>query len=88
MRVLRRQSWARDSTKNRTTHTAEQIIRKLKTVADVGRVIKVMQPTCHHCRQQYGVHAGSDEPFGLELPALAPGGMQWTAVAARNINHP
>jgi len=48
----------------RTRHTAEQIIRKLKTaeqliakgmtVADVCRVIEVTQPTYHHWRQQYG----------------------------------
>ncbi len=45
-------------------HTAEQIIRKLKTaeqliaqgktVADVCRVIEVTQPTYHRWRQQYG----------------------------------
>ena len=48
----------------RTRHTAEQIIRKLKTVeqliaqgktvADVCRVIEVTQPTYHLWRQQYG----------------------------------
>ena len=48
----------------RTRHTAEQIIRKLKTaeqliaqgktVADVCRVIEVTQPTYHRWRQQYG----------------------------------
>ncbi len=48
----------------RTRHTAEQIIRKLKTaeqliaqgktVADVCRVIEVTQPTCHRWQQQYG----------------------------------
>jgi transposase-like protein len=47
-----------------TRHTAEQIIRKLKTaeqliahsktVADVCRVIVVTQPTYHRWRQQYG----------------------------------
>jgi putative transposase len=31
MRVLIRPDWARDFTKKRTRHTAEQIIRKLKT---------------------------------------------------------
>jgi hypothetical protein len=29
--ILSRPDWARDSTMNRTRHTAEQIIRKLKT---------------------------------------------------------
>jgi transposase-like protein len=48
----------------RIRHTAEQIIRKLKTaesliaqgktVADVCRVIDVTQPTYHRWRQQYG----------------------------------
>jgi transposase-like protein len=48
----------------RTRHTAEQIIRKLRTaeqlnaqgksVADVCRVIVVTQPTYHQWRQQYG----------------------------------
>jgi hypothetical protein len=48
----------------RTTHTAEQIIRKLNTaeqliaqgkiVAEVCRVIEVKQPTYHRWRQQYG----------------------------------
>ena len=47
-----------------TRHTAEQIIRKLKTaeqliaqgktVVEVCRVIEVTQPTCHRWRQQYG----------------------------------
>ena len=47
-----------------TRHIAEHIIRKLKTaeqliaqgksVADVCRVIEVMQPTDHRWRQQYG----------------------------------
>ena len=51
MRVLSRPDWAGDSTMKRTRHTAEQIIRKLKTaeqliaqgktVADVCRVIEV-----------------------------------------------
>jgi transposase-like protein len=51
-------------TMKRTRHTAEQIIRKLKTaeqliaqgktVADVCRVIEVTQPTYHRWRQQYG----------------------------------
>lgn len=45
-------------------HTAEQIIRKLKTaeqliaqgktVADVCRAIEVTQPTYHRWKQQYG----------------------------------
>ncbi len=49
---------------NRTRHTSEQIIRKLKTaeqliaqgktVADICRVIEVTQPTYHRWRQQYG----------------------------------
>jgi len=48
----------------RTRHTAEQIVRKLKTaeqliaqgktVVEVGRVIEVTQPTYHRWRQQYG----------------------------------
>ena len=64
MRVLSRPDWAGDSTIKRTRHTAEQIIRKLKTaeqliaqgktVADVCRVIEVTQPTYHRWRQQYG----------------------------------
>jgi transposase-like protein len=47
-----------------TRHTADQIIRKLKTagqliaqgktVADVCSVIEVTPPTYHRCRQQYG----------------------------------
>jgi putative transposase len=47
-----------------TRHTAEQIIRKLKTaeqliaqgktVIEVCRVIEVTQPTYHRWRQQYG----------------------------------
>ena len=55
MRVLSRPDWAGDSTMKRTRHTAEQIIRKLKTaeqliaqgktVADVCRAIEVTQPT-------------------------------------------
>jgi putative transposase len=64
MRVFSRPDWAGDFTMNRTRHTAEQIIRKLKTaeqliaqgktVADVCRVIEVTQPTYHRWRQQYG----------------------------------
>ena len=48
---------------NRTRHTAEHIIRKLKTpeqlisqgktVADVCRALEVSQPTYHLCRQLY-----------------------------------
>ncbi len=48
----------------RTRHTAEQIIRKLKTpeqlisqgktVIEVCLVIEVTQPTYHRWRQQYG----------------------------------
>jgi len=48
----------------RIPHTAEQIIRKLKTaeqliaqgmaVADVCSPIEVTQPTYHRCKQQYG----------------------------------
>ena len=48
----------------RIRHTAEQIIRKLKTaeqliaqgktVADVCRAIKVTQPTYHSWKQRYG----------------------------------
>jgi len=54
---------AGDLTKKQTRHTAEQIIRKLKTaeqlmaqgrtVADVCRVIEVTQLTYHRWRQQY-----------------------------------
>jgi len=57
MRVLIRPDLAGDSTMKRTRHTAEQIIRKLKTaeqliahgktVIDVCRVIEVTQPTYH-----------------------------------------
>ena len=57
MRDLIRPGWAGDSTKKRTRHTAEQIIRKLKTaeqliahgktVADACRVIEVTQQTYH-----------------------------------------
>ena len=57
MRVLIRPDWAGDLTMKRTRHTAEQIIRKLKTaeqliaqgktVVDVCRVIEVTQPTYH-----------------------------------------
>ena len=48
----------------RIRHTAEQIIRKLKTaeqliaqdktLADVWHAIEVIQPTYHRWRQQYG----------------------------------
>ena len=61
MRVLIRPDLAGDSTRKRTRHTAEQIIRKLKTadqliaqgktMADVCRVIEVTQPTHHRWRQ-------------------------------------
>jgi len=54
MRVLIRPDWAVDSITKRTMHTAEQIIRKLKTaeqliaqgmtVADVCLVIDMTQP--------------------------------------------
>jgi transposase-like protein len=47
-----------------TRHTAEQIIRKLKTaekliaqgktIVEVSRVIEVTQPKYHRWRQQYG----------------------------------
>ncbi|WP_259728862.1 MULTISPECIES: transposase [Synechococcales] len=60
--ILSRPDWAGDSTMKRTRHTAEQIIRKLKTaeqliaqgktVAEVCRVIEVTQPTYHRWRQQ------------------------------------
>ena len=63
MRVLIRPDWAGDSTMKRTRHTADKIIRKLKTaeqlisqgktVADVCSVIGVTQPTYHRWRQQY-----------------------------------
>jgi putative transposase len=55
---------AGDFTMKRIRHTAEQIIRKLKTaeqliaqgktVADVCRAIEVTQPTYHRWKQQYG----------------------------------
>ena len=55
MRVLNRPDWAGDFTMKRIRHTAEQIIRKLKTaeqliaqgktVADVCRAIEVTQLT-------------------------------------------
>jgi putative transposase len=64
MRVLIRPDWAGDSAMKRIRHTAEQIIRKLKTaeqlitqgktVADVCRAIEVTQPTYHRWKQQYG----------------------------------
>ena len=64
MRVLIRPDWAGDLTMKRIRHTAEQIIRKLKTaeqliaqgktVADVCRAIEVTQPTYHRWKQQYG----------------------------------
>ena len=64
MRVLIRPDEAGDFTMKRIRHTAEQIIRKLKTaeqliaqgktVIDVCRVIEVTQPTYHRWRQQYG----------------------------------
>ena len=64
MRVLIRPDWAGDFTMKRTRHTAEQIIRKLKTaeqliaqgktVVEVCRVIEVTQPAYHRWRQQYG----------------------------------
>ena len=57
MRVLIRPDWAGDFTMKRIRHTAEQIIRKLKTakqligqfktVVEVSRVIEVTQPTYH-----------------------------------------
>ncbi len=64
MRVLIRPDWAGDFTMKRIRHTAEQIIRKLKTaeqllaqgksVADVCRALEVSQPTYHRWKQQYG----------------------------------
>ena len=64
MRVLIRPDWAGDFTMKRIRHTAEQIIRKLKTaeqliaqgktVADVCRAIEVTQPTYHRWQQLYG----------------------------------
>ena len=64
MRVLIRPDWAGDFTMTRTRHSAEQIIRKLKTteqliaqgktVVEICRVIEVTQPTYHRWRQQYG----------------------------------
>ena len=63
MRVLSWPDWAGDSTMKRIRHTAEQIIRKLKTaeqliaqgksVADVCRALEVSQPT-YDLKQQYG----------------------------------
>ena len=64
MRVLIRPDWAGDSTMKRIRHTAEQIIRRLKTaeqliaqgktVVVVGCVIEVTQPTYHRWQQEYG----------------------------------
>ena len=64
MRALIRPDWAGDFTMKRIRHTAEQIIRKLKTaeqliaqgktVADVCRALEVTQPTYHRWKQQYG----------------------------------
>ena len=64
MRVLIQPDWAGDLSMKRNRHSAEQIIRKLKTaeqlisqcktVVDVCRVIEVTQPTYHRWRQQYG----------------------------------
>jgi len=64
MRFLIWPDWAADSTMNRTRHTAEQIIRKLKTaehllaqgqtVADACGVLEVSQPTYHRWRHFYG----------------------------------
>jgi len=63
MRVLIPPAWAGDFTMNRTRHTAEQNIRKLKaaehliskgkTVIEVCRVLEVTQPAYHRWRQQY-----------------------------------
>ena len=54
----------------RTSHTAEQITRKLKTaeqliaqgktVVEVCRVIEVTQPNYHRWRQQYGGMQGEE----------------------------
>ena len=70
MRVLIRPDWAEDFTMKRIRHTAEQIIRKLKTaeqlldqgktLADVCRVLEVAQPTCHRWRQLYGSMKAED----------------------------
>jgi len=59
----------------RTRHTAEQIIRKLKTaeqliaqgktVLEVCRVLEVTQPTYHRWRQQGG-------SSGPSLPPISP----------------
>jgi putative transposase len=61
MRDLSRPVLAGEPTMKRTRHTAEQIIRKLKTaeqliahgktVADVCRLIEVTQPMYHRWRQ-------------------------------------
>lgn len=35
-----------------------------------------MQQTCRHLRKQYGIHAGSDQSFGLEhnkAQSIGPG---------------
>jgi transposase-like protein len=63
----------------RTRHTAEQIIRKLKTaeqliaqgktVVEVCRVIEVTQPTYHRWRQQYG-GKHNDERFFIKVTRL------------------
>ncbi len=61
MRVHIRPGWTGDFTLQRIRHTAEQIIRKLKTaqqliaqcktVADVRRAIELTQPTYHRWKQ-------------------------------------
>ena len=63
MRALSRPDWAGDFTMKRTRHTAEQIIRKLKTaeqlialgktIDKVWRVIEVTPLTYHGWRPQY-----------------------------------
>ena len=66
---MSRPDWVGDFTIKRTRHTAEQIIRKLKTaeqliaqgktLVEVCRVIQVAQPTYHRWRQQYsGMQVG------------------------------
>jgi len=66
----------------RTRHTAEQIIRNLKTaeqliaegktVLEVCRVIEIKQPTCHRWKQQYG---GMQAEEGKRLIQLKKNGL-------------
>jgi putative transposase len=72
----------------RIRHTAEQIIRKLKTaeqliaqgktVADVCRAIEVTQPTYHRWKQQYGgMQAGEAKRLTQLEKENAPSKSSW-----------